>query len=330
MQNPSRRWCFTQNTPEEDIEDLTLQPGSHVRYLIYQLECAANLHFQGYIEFSQPVRLAHCVSLFPDNKPHFEVARGSREQCIAYCSKQDDTYLDGPWEFGSKDVKPGKRTDLDAASADFKSVLAVSGASAAMASLANDHTGCFVKFHRGFQALSTQLTSQQAPRDVRSFFIYGPTGTGKTAFVYDSFGWSSSDVYALSSQSPIWFDGYAGQRVLLIDEYSGHVPRETLLRILDRYPYGAPVKGSTVNACWDLVFITSNLHLSLNWCPAVLRRFNATLAAGLYGSFSAADGPPRIHEFTGVRGDFTWDAATRSIVAAPPGPAIIAPVVPPV
>jgi hypothetical protein len=106
--------------------------------------------------------------------------------------------------------------------------------------------------------------------------LWGRTGTGKTRFCYeqikDSTYWSPGDYQ--------WFDGYEGQRIVIIDDYRGEYPLPLFLKLLDRYPMRVPVKGSFVEWCPKKIFITSNIEPA-HWYQtdyesncAMLRRLN--------------------------------------------------------
>jgi hypothetical protein len=58
-----------------------------------------------------------------------------------------------------------------------------------------------------------------------------------------------------------WFDGYRGQPVALFDDYNGgEFKINMLLRILDIYPFYAPIKGSHVWFKPVRIYFTSNMH----------------------------------------------------------------------
>lgn len=40
-----------------------------------------------------------------------------------------------------------------------------------------------------------------------------------------------------------WMDGYYGQPLVIVDEFRGGVPPSRILRLVDRYPFQAEVKG---------------------------------------------------------------------------------------
>lgn len=72
-------------------------------------------------------------------------------------------------------------------------------------------------------------------------------------------------IWSLPAGRDIWYDGYYGQPVALIDEFAGKASRialAQLLRILDRYPIRVPFKGGFIPFIPKKIYITSNVHPS--------------------------------------------------------------------
>jgi hypothetical protein len=93
--------------------------------------------------------------------------------------------------------------------------------------------------------------------------LHGPAGTGKSWRVRHEYaqqlGFTEADVFSLNFEGSVWFDGYAGEKILLIDDFEPKgIKRSYLLRMVDIYPFMGQVKGGHVVAEWDYVFITSN------------------------------------------------------------------------
>lgn len=74
------------------------------RFIVYQLEVgeSGTPHLQGYVVFKKPMRLSAVRQLIP--RAHLDIARGTNEQNIAYCTK-DETRRDGPWRAGTEPTK---------------------------------------------------------------------------------------------------------------------------------------------------------------------------------------------------------------------------------
>jgi hypothetical protein len=261
----SRHWCFTLNNPKDQ---LNFEDVKWCKYAIWQKESAPDTgteHYQGYVEFSKPVRMSALRTALPG--AHYEVRRGSREQAREYCRKPDR--IDGPWEFGTwSEVGQGKRSDLEAA-------ITTLGRRNRPLDVAEDQPAVFVKFHRGLYELARVRFRPRRRVDLKVYCIWGTSGAGKSRYVWDMWG---TEVYPLASQRPLWFDGYSGEKVLLIDEFQGvgeeGISRQNMLRILDIYPYMAPVKGGHVWAQWEKVYILSNSDLGymFSYPPELKRR----------------------------------------------------------
>lgn len=89
-------------------------------------------------------------------------------------------------------------------------------------------------------------------------YIWGPTSTGKTRSVYEKH--DPSDVFQIdvNEAKRVWWDGYQGQRVILIDEFRGLISCTRLLKLLRPYQIMAETKGGTIYPVYDYVYITSN------------------------------------------------------------------------
>lgn len=106
----SRNYVFTINNPTGILHP---EDFGNLRYLIYQEEVGenGNYHFQGYIELTSPRRISYIKKWPGFETAHLEIRRGTQEQAIAYCRKQDETYIAGPYEFGTPSYQ-GERTDI--------------------------------------------------------------------------------------------------------------------------------------------------------------------------------------------------------------------------
>jgi len=116
----------------------------------------------------------------------------------------------------------------------------------------------FAKYSR-FQKTIDRYRTYQAPRriiDLKVHVLVGQPGTGKTRFVYDTF----PNCYAFPIGKDLWADGYMGQPVVLLDDFSGQMRLVDTLRFLDRYPIQIPKKGGFNWWCPDTIFITTNIH----------------------------------------------------------------------
>lgn len=118
--------------------------------------------------------------------------------------------------------------------------------------IATEDFPMFIKHYRGF-AMYRSLTSIPRNHDVEVIVIQGPTGTGKSKYCMDKYGPS-----AYWKQRSNWWDNYQDHSTVIIDEFYGWIPFDTLLRICDRYPLQLETKGGQVNFVADTIVITTN------------------------------------------------------------------------
>jgi len=301
---PSRAHCLTIANPVEDLDPELLNQlsGGKLRYCVWQLERGTNtglVHFQVYVEWHKPVRApvfrrwAECPPLdvdeswFSDGEQfawcagiHVSIRAKSREAARQYCmveqyKGQDKGRLDGPWEWGDWSAGgTGTRSDLASAAAYVKG-------GGTVVDVASKWPTTFIRYERGIRSLQQLLAPIQF-RDVEGWYIWGDTGVGKSYWVFQTFG--PENVYVVASESPLWFDGYSGQSVIFFEEFSSLVPIKALLRIVDGYPYDAPVKGAFVRAAWTRVIVTGNSDVTGQWPPELKRRFGFPSGLGDRGN----------------------------------------------
>lgn len=276
--NYAKNWVFTWNNPEFE---LNLESVPLASYIIYQKEQGENgtIHYQGYLEASRRVRLSQLKNIHQGI--HWEVRRGSQAQAIDYARKED-TRIDGPWEYGvPMQSVQGRRSDL-------VSVARGIGDGRTFGELSEEFEAECLQYRRSILEAVRERDRQKLKRTMRESMevvvYWGDAGAGKTRAVYEENG--IENVFALTecSNGTVWFDGYEGEDVLLIDDFRGWIRFQQLLKLLDIYPLRIPIKGSYDYAAWTKVYITSN-HSPDSWynpdsghyLPALRRRIHRTV-----------------------------------------------------
>lgn len=205
-----------------------------------------------------PIGLGGLRKILSIPNGHFEPRKGTPEQALAYCHK-DETRAEGamPFEYGSLPEGPGRGSRTDVSSA--KSVIDRGGT---LADVADADFGVFLRYHQGLRLYSS-LKAGHRTTPPEAYYLFGPSGTGKSRAAW-ALG-TPETVYTvpLSSGSSIWFDGYDAtqHRVVIFDDYYHHFKATFLLQLLDRYPIQVPIKGGHVNFNSNVIVITSNIPL---------------------------------------------------------------------
>jgi hypothetical protein len=235
-----------------------------LRYVVWQFErspITGREHVQAYVETNVTVGLKGLKALIGSDHVHVENRRGSKMQAVGYC-KKEESRIDGPWEFGEK-AQQGARNDLKKLQEDLDR-------GAPMLEISQNHFGLFLKHYKGIEAYRRLRLPQR--NWVTELYIYwGTTGTGKS-HTADRTARDGERIYRLrrpnQHRGTLWWDGYEGQEVVVIDEFSGWVPWDILLLMADRYPLTVDVKGGSVPFVARRIYITSNVHPRM-WYPLI-------------------------------------------------------------
>jgi len=251
-----RRFVFTLNNyTAAEYNDVIAMP---CNWMIVGRETGegGTPHLQGACLLSQQMSLSAIKRTRGFSRAHIEQMRGSPADNKEYCSKEDPA----PFEKGEM-PKPGKRNDLN----DIATRI-IDGQS--LRQLAEDVEGAvaIIKYHKGLTALrSMQTPTRTEPPTV--LWLYGATGTGKTrSAVNFAERYPCPDGYWMSLDSGQWFDGYMGQRVVILDDYrTSFCKFSMLLRLLDRYTISVPIKGAYVPWVPSIIFITAPKKAADMW-----------------------------------------------------------------
>lgn len=245
----ARNWCFT-NFDLKVTENL--HEWDKVKYLIYQEEECPDTgkhHHQGYLQLKSACRLAALKKFLP--KAHWEVARGTPEENINYCSKTD-TQHSKPITIGEPSMGQGQRTDLAGIVRDItagRRIIDIIEESPATLRL--------IGYMERLSALA------QKPRNTMPevIIISGRPGCGKSTFVLDEVAKGKvEDVYRIDPTSVNMWEGYRQERVICFEDMGPDtkLTPTMLLRICDRWPMKVNVKYAHAELNSPVICFTSN------------------------------------------------------------------------
>lgn len=244
-------WCFTDNkfTDFQKYTELYTEYSDIIRYIIVGKEIApttGKMHGQGFIQFKTKRRFNTVKKTLPPGVHLSTMKARDSQQAADYC-KKDNHYK----EYGTH-IKQGQRTDLEQTLHEIKH-------GATDYEIASNHGQLFVQYGKRLQHYRQVMLQQQTKqfRKLTVEYVYGTTGTGKTRSAVEE---SKEDYFMIQGDQMDWWDGYQGEKHLIIDEYSNQVPITKLLNYLDGYQLRLPIKGGFTYAAWDKVTITSNLQ----------------------------------------------------------------------
>lgn len=255
----SRYYCFTLNNPEYQDTELIekFYEDQKAVFIIFQKEHSTTTHLQGYVQLVRAQKLGYMKKHF-STKAHFEISKGTPQQNIDYCSKED-TQVQSPIIYGTpKLLQPGQRTDM------IKLALMIKNGCTNL-QLFDAYPGHCLRMQKHITGLRSWLIEDTTKPIPKIKIYYGKTGTGKTRTIHQDH--EAKDIWSYSGHTgALWFDGYRGQKVAVFDEFYGQIPFSILLKITDRYKLSLPIKGGFVNFIPEYIYFTSNQTID-NWYP---------------------------------------------------------------
>lgn len=239
------------NLTHGDILD-HLQSIDTIREYVIAMEKHAdgNNHIHAYVKFMNGVKLN-------DGPNTFGLEDGDRHQTcdcspvrspvlvIKYCTKKSDYISNFDVEAYIK--KQGKKKPLSVATIKSKT-----------AKQALEDGDISIMHIKNYQTAKALLTTPYAASDVRGIWIDGPPGTGKSHHARQ-FAEQFEGLYI--KQQNKWWDGYAGEHAVLLDDLDTPVLGHHLKIWADKYAANGEIKGAQCALEHRVLIVTSNYSI---------------------------------------------------------------------
>lgn len=244
---PSQKFLhvhFTWNNPGD------AEPNWHpdkAHYLAYGLEIAPSTntpHLQGYLQLKDRLGASTIQRLFFSGvKVHLseQYRKGSTDASIDYIKK------DGAFKEFGKPVEKGERMDLN----ELRDQLMEEKTS--IDDIILRRPQAYHQYGRTLEAIARVLAKKkQRANEARTcIWIHGPSGAGKTRWAREHY----PNAY-IKPKDGNWWDYYAQEKEVIVDECLGNIPWDLLLDITDRYPCMVPrrIVGPTAWMADTIIF----------------------------------------------------------------------------
>lgn len=244
--NQNRTWDFT-DWSKSDATPIYLKYKDIIRYMCWGLEegnKTGKEHHQGCIQFYNKKTKGGVLRIMKQINKDISIRPLWAEEVNLQNYVKKDNKIQ---EFGEL-MHQGHRTDLE----NIKKLL---DNETPMKKIADDYFQTWCNNHNAFKKYEQMVAKEKRAtfRHVEVEVIEGLTGQGKTKEAM-----KTENIYKIEGDSLDWWDGYEGEKTILIDEYNNQLPITKLLNILDGYQLRLAVKGGFTYANWTKVFVTTN------------------------------------------------------------------------
>lgn len=245
----SRAWCGTCNNYTQDDVDFyknLFEKDKSIIYFIYGFEIGEKCktpHLQMFIYFKNTKTFNVMCKKYCKVKPtQWRNMRTNQFDCSEYC-KKDGKYF----EFGEAPKKKGQRTDLEDVYKKIKE-------GATFSDIAEYAPGLAQRYANGIDRVIRELHNKPRTTAPQIRWLWGESGSGKTHSITSVL---KPDEYYMKGNTK-WWDGYQQQRVVIMDEYNGHMLTTELNMLLSHHQYLVEVKGGMVHFNSPLIYIISD------------------------------------------------------------------------
>lgn len=279
----SEKWLLTLNNPQEHgytheyIRD-QMEKLKVTYYVLGDEEGALTHTYHTHLYFKREgsvIRFSTLKSLFPE--AHIQRANGTSSENRAYVLKigkhkkkgkdennpeqADIHFSDTDEEYGECPIeRQGYRTDLNDIYEMIKSGMSD-------AEILEADPTIMIHLERLDKVRQTFLEEKYKNmfRKMHVTYIYGKTASGKTRSVMEKYKDDNGNpiydmIYRVTNyEHP--FDFYHGEKVILFEEFRSSLRIENMLNYLDGYPLKLPARFSDRQACYDEVYICTNIPL---------------------------------------------------------------------
>ena len=268
MKKQARRFLLTVNNPAEkqvthDSIKSEMEKLTTVKYYCMSDEIGAEgtYHTHIFLACSSCLRFSTLKRHFP--AAHIDSVNGTSEEARAYVLKT------GKWEDDEKRGTQVPNTqfewgevpqDRQGERVDLAVLLGLIKDGMTNAEIIESNPDYLLRLNDIDRTRQTLVNEEYRERwrNLEVTYIWGATGTGKTRSVREGQGYAN--VYAVNNYKHP-FDGYAGENVMLFDEFNSNFRIQDMNNYLDGYPLTLPARYSNKQACYERVIIISNLDL---------------------------------------------------------------------
>lgn len=198
------------------------------------------------------------VKKFIGNKAHIEMTMGTKAQAEAYINKtgkfeEKGEVILAKAQVGEIHGRQGQRSDIEQIREAIND-----GLNWQEIVRLNDHF-YDTRMTAMIKNMYFDKRKQETPlkRSVGVHWVFGGSGSGKTGTVFQLAEQYGEDNIFIVSDYQAPFDGYAGEKIIVMDEFRGQMSYSVLLDVTEGYKKQVHCRNANVWSLWSEVYITT-------------------------------------------------------------------------
>ena len=214
-------------------------------------------HLHGILSSNSTVRFS-TIKNFLGKKAHIEMTQGTKKEAEDYINKMGKYAEKGEvilakFQVGEIKGRQGGRSDIQLIRDAINEGLTW------RAVMRLEDRFYSPKYVSIIKNMYFDKRNQETPfkRDVKVHWLVGDSGSGKTGITLDLLKEYGEDSFFIVSDYQNPFDGYAGERIIILDEFRGQIPYAVLLGMLEGYKKEMHARYANVIGLWDEVYIST-------------------------------------------------------------------------
>lgn len=214
-------------------------------------------HLHGILSSNSTVRFS-TIKNFLGEKAHIEMTQGTKKEAEDYINKMGKYAEKGEvilakFQVGEIKGRQGGRSDIQLIRDAINEGLTW------RAVMRLEDRFYSPKYVSIIKNMYFDKRNQETPfkRDVKVHWLVGDSGSGKTGITLDLLKEYGEDSFFIVSDYQNPFDGYAGERIIILDEFRGQIPYAVLLGMLEGYKKEMHARYANVIGLWDEVYIST-------------------------------------------------------------------------
>lgn len=218
-------------------------------------------HLHAVFEDTKTMRSTAVKKLYPGM--HVEPTKGNKQQAEDYINKR------GKWEEkGEKILAKAQYGEIKGAQGQRRDIEII-GEMLEQGQTPKDILGAsFGNYRYESMIRKAYFAKRDAEtliqREVKGYYHVGESGSGKSYTAVQLMEAHGEDnVFVMTNYDNGAFDGYNGERILVLDEFRGQMKYPILMHVLDKYKSTFQARYSNIRGLWSEVHICSVLPVEL-------------------------------------------------------------------